>query len=76
MTTQRFVMVGKAKDVFPFVEALARRYPDLTLGVTQPTEVCHWCGKSFVLTSHNKVHLGGHGDVYGCNTCLNLARGE
>lgn len=72
MITQRFVMVGKASEVFPFVAALADKYPDLTLGVTQSAEECFWCGKLFTPTSHNRAHLGGHGKVYGCNRCLDV----
>ena len=35
-------------------------------------KICHWCKKRFTATIHNCVHLGGHGNVYGCNKCLDL----
>ena len=35
---------------------------------------CQWCGKEFIPDSHNLVHLGGHGTVYGCDDCLELKR--
>uniref|UniRef100_A0A6M3IEW0 C2H2-type domain-containing protein n=1 Tax=viral metagenome TaxID=1070528 RepID=A0A6M3IEW0_9ZZZZ len=33
---------------------------------------CFWCGKTFIPTSHNWVHVGGHDDVSGCDDCLGL----
>lgn len=43
---------------------------------TKKTEKCFWCGKEFEPTSHNLVHVGGHGDVYGCNECLGFEEAE
>uniref|UniRef100_A0A6M3KVG2 C2H2-type domain-containing protein n=1 Tax=viral metagenome TaxID=1070528 RepID=A0A6M3KVG2_9ZZZZ len=33
---------------------------------------CWWCGKTFIATSHNWAHVGGHGNVPGCDDCLGL----
>ena len=33
---------------------------------------CFWCKKEFKSTSHNLVYIGGHGEVYGCDKCLDL----
>jgi len=42
--------------------------------MTPRTEKCYWCGKVFAPDSFNRAHVGGQGEVYGCDTCLNLDR--
>lgn len=33
---------------------------------------CFWCGREFIPDSHNYAHVGGHGEVPGCDECLDL----
>lgn len=33
---------------------------------------CHWCGKPVEIRPGNLVHVGGLGEIYGCDTCLGL----
>ncbi len=36
-------------------------------------EPCHWCGTTrFQHDGFHLVHVGGKGDVYGCDKCLGL----
>lgn len=33
---------------------------------------CHWCGNPVVIGPGNLVHVGGLGEIYGCDKCLDL----
>lgn len=33
---------------------------------------CFWCEQEFTPGIANYVHVGGHGEVYGCDKCLEL----
>ena len=44
------------------------------LGLKTPaiSEECFWCHKDFQPKAHNYAHVGGRGEVPGCNACLEL----
>ena len=44
------------------------------LGLKTPaiSEECFWCHKDFQPRAFNYVHVGGHGEVPGCDACLGL----
>ncbi len=35
---------------------------------------CYWCRDVVNPTRHNLVHVGGQGEVYGCDSCLGLQK--
>lgn len=42
--------------------------------IPKHTDKCFWCGKEVPHADlHHFVHLGGHGEVCGCDDCLGLA---
>jgi len=71
-TTRQIGRIKEELDAIFIGEDNLKRAVMLYEEATRGFVPCHWCGKLFKPTGHNLVYLGGQGEVYGCNQCLEL----